>query len=429
MTGRKDFELYGSGRTDAGVHALGKWLTSTSARRCRRTRSASVSTTSCRPISISSTRASCRTGFTRGMMRSLAPTSIKSPGAAPPLPSRTCGGDASRWTSGGCGARRRSSWDVRLQVVRAAGRRARRWGPTLDSRARGPAGDADDSELVLLRIEGSHFLWKMVRRIVGVLVEVGRGNLPTGDAAAFLTTSSEVPARLTAPPSGLFLDRVYYKGDSRAAELGPPPRYDPQNNPADWARARAVSPARSSPSRLPRGWPSGTGRRPASLPPTHGGVLLSSRVPRPAEIAPRARTEPPCDGGAVARRHRRDRLAVKEQPTAVLRGIRPPQAREPPDEIRLALVGEARQVTPFVRDHEWLLKGQQPAHHQRFQEEGIGHPFNAGRAKYGSSSVRFGCAGSAGRSICSASCTAANPDSRPRPVPPPVNSSSAWAPT
>ena len=37
---------------------------------------------------------------------------------------------------------------------------------------------ADDSELVLLRIEGSHFLWKMVRRIVGVLVEVGRGNLP-----------------------------------------------------------------------------------------------------------------------------------------------------------------------------------------------------------------------------------------------------------
>ncbi len=27
------------------------------------------------------------------------------------------------------------------------------------------------------RIEASHFLWKMVRRVVGTLVEVGRGNL------------------------------------------------------------------------------------------------------------------------------------------------------------------------------------------------------------------------------------------------------------
>jgi tRNA pseudouridine38-40 synthase len=80
---------------------------------------------------------------------------------------------------------------------------------------------ADDSDLVLLRIEGSHFLWKMVRRIVGVLVEVGRGNLPAGDAAAFLTTSSEMPARLTAPPSGLFLDRVYFAGDPRNAALRP----------------------------------------------------------------------------------------------------------------------------------------------------------------------------------------------------------------
>ena len=33
----------------------------------------------------------------------------------------------------------------------------------------------EDGDLILIRIIGSHFIWKMVRRIVGVLVEVGRG--------------------------------------------------------------------------------------------------------------------------------------------------------------------------------------------------------------------------------------------------------------
>ena len=33
----------------------------------------------------------------------------------------------------------------------------------------------EDEDLLVVHMEGSHFLWKMVRRIVGVLVEVGRG--------------------------------------------------------------------------------------------------------------------------------------------------------------------------------------------------------------------------------------------------------------
>ena len=73
----------------------------------------------------------------------------------------------------------------------------------------------EDGDLVLVHIEGSHFIWKMVRRIVGVLVEVGRGGMTTNEAAALLTEQSDVPARLTAPASGLFLERVYYKGDRR----------------------------------------------------------------------------------------------------------------------------------------------------------------------------------------------------------------------
>jgi tRNA pseudouridine38-40 synthase len=75
----------------------------------------------------------------------------------------------------------------------------------------------EHDDLVLVSIEGSHFLWKMVRRVVGVLVEIGRGGLDPQAAAAFLAESSAAPAKLTAPPSGLFLERVFYKGDRRDA--------------------------------------------------------------------------------------------------------------------------------------------------------------------------------------------------------------------
>jgi tRNA pseudouridine38-40 synthase len=73
----------------------------------------------------------------------------------------------------------------------------------------------EDGDLVLVHIEGSHFIWKMVRRIVGVLVAVGKGELKEQEAIGFLSADSELPARLTAPASGLFLERVYYPGDAR----------------------------------------------------------------------------------------------------------------------------------------------------------------------------------------------------------------------
>jgi len=50
-------------------------------------------------------------------------------------------------------------------------------------------------------------------------VEIGRGGLATDAAARFLVDASAAPARLTAPPSGLFLDRVYYKNDARDDHL------------------------------------------------------------------------------------------------------------------------------------------------------------------------------------------------------------------
>jgi tRNA pseudouridine38-40 synthase len=73
-------------------------------------------------------------------------------------------------------------------------------------------------DLILFRIGASHFLWKMVRRIVGVLVESGRGNLDLRNLGKL--GSSEI-ARWTAPPSGLFLEHVRYPGDARPGPIAP----------------------------------------------------------------------------------------------------------------------------------------------------------------------------------------------------------------
>ena len=69
-------------------------------------------------------------------------------------------------------------------------------------------------DLIMLRVVGSHFLWKMVRRMAGILVEVGRGNLTPQDVETLLEQPSHLPAEHTAPPSGLFLEHVFYEGDA-----------------------------------------------------------------------------------------------------------------------------------------------------------------------------------------------------------------------
>jgi tRNA pseudouridine38-40 synthase len=77
---------------------------------------------------------------------------------------------------------------------------------------------AEDGDLILIRIVGSHFLWRMVRRMVGVLAAVGRGEVTAAQVTGFLDERSDLPATLTAPASGLFLEAVYYSG-----EAGPEP--------------------------------------------------------------------------------------------------------------------------------------------------------------------------------------------------------------
>ena len=87
---------------------------------------------------------------------------------------------------------------------------------------------AEVDDLLLIRVVGSHFLWKMVRRLVGVLVEAGRGGIAPQEVARLLGAHSPLPARVAAPASGLFLERVFYE----------PPPIDWPLAPAVWGQTR-----------------------------------------------------------------------------------------------------------------------------------------------------------------------------------------------
>src|SRR5262249_32787136 len=71
-----------------------------------------------------------------------------------------------------------------------------------------------DEDIIQFRIEASHFIWRMVRRLVGTLVNVGKGEIGEADFARLLEgrcDSKYDVAAWTAPASGLFLESVRYK--------------------------------------------------------------------------------------------------------------------------------------------------------------------------------------------------------------------------
>jgi tRNA pseudouridine38-40 synthase len=218
VSGRRDFELYGSGRTDAGVHALGQ-------------------------VAHLDLQARLSPEELVPAINDRLPADINILAAAR-VPHRF----HARHDAVGRSylyqiARRRTAfakpyvWWVKDDLDVAGMREAAaRFAGMHDFRAFTDANPDEAStvvqvdgvqldesgDLLLIRVEGSHFLWKMVRRMIGVLVEVGRGQLGQDAFAALLHAPSRLPPRVTAPAAGLFLERVFYAGDRRDYPLQPP---------------------------------------------------------------------------------------------------------------------------------------------------------------------------------------------------------------
>ena len=215
VTGQKQFELYGSGRTDAGVHALEQVahldiITPTPPETLRRRINDELpSDIHVLKIELSQRRFHARhDAVSRSYLYQIARR-------------RTAFGKNLVW------------WvrdDLDLAKMRAtaelfSGMKDFRsfTDDSADEKSTVVAIErievGEDGDLVVIRVEGSHFLWKMVRRMVGVMVEVGIGHMTVDTAATFLGRDSGIPAKLTAPASGLFLERVYYRGETRRPAL------------------------------------------------------------------------------------------------------------------------------------------------------------------------------------------------------------------
>ena len=71
-----------------------------------------------------------------------------------------------------------------------------------------------EGDMILFRIEASHFIWRMVRRLAGVLVKLGKGEITMEQFDQLLDGRCDRKldvAAWTAPAAGLFLDGVKYR--------------------------------------------------------------------------------------------------------------------------------------------------------------------------------------------------------------------------
>jgi len=71
----------------------------------------------------------------------------------------------------------------------------------------------DHGDKIFMRIRANRFLRSMVRIIVGSLLQVGRGKMLPEEIAKILSEQKRIAAGMTAPPHGLFLEKVFYAPD------------------------------------------------------------------------------------------------------------------------------------------------------------------------------------------------------------------------
>lgn len=75
----------------------------------------------------------------------------------------------------------------------------------------------NEARITEILVEGTGFLHRMVRIIVGSLVDVGRGKLDPSVLESALTNRDRTSLGITAPPDGLYLDEMVLDDDGRDA--------------------------------------------------------------------------------------------------------------------------------------------------------------------------------------------------------------------
>ncbi len=70
-------------------------------------------------------------------------------------------------------------------------------------------------ELLVFEIEANAFLWKMVRTLTGTLVNLDKENAPDNAMKKILEAKDRKAAGVTAPPNGLFLYEIKFDGIRR----------------------------------------------------------------------------------------------------------------------------------------------------------------------------------------------------------------------
>lgn len=68
-----------------------------------------------------------------------------------------------------------------------------------------------DTQRLHIRIRGNHFLYKMVRNLVGTLVGIGKKRISLEALPTILQSKQRAQAGVTAPAHGLFLYEVFYQ--------------------------------------------------------------------------------------------------------------------------------------------------------------------------------------------------------------------------
>lgn len=68
-----------------------------------------------------------------------------------------------------------------------------------------------EETLIIIKIVGDGFLHNMVRILIGMLLEVGRGNYTANDLKLIMKEKNRQLAPKIVPPNGLYLYKVYYK--------------------------------------------------------------------------------------------------------------------------------------------------------------------------------------------------------------------------